>query len=205
MWRGRLWRFSRRSGVTPGTNVSCSFRRVRRSALDAHHSSRRTRRVGAPTAVSHGIISRFVDLDGLADAFLAGPWDLNDLVKRAGLVLGKRYRWIRPLARRVLAEFGDRRRTRSARLGAFLSDDTGFQRAFERHDLAPFRAMGQAGDGSRFRRAGVVEGPGRSPRPPSWRVCSDLEPEAARLVRRHPGPRTDHAGSSRCGITAIAG
>ncbi len=75
-------------------------------------------------------------IDGLADAFLAGPWDLNDLVKRASVVLGKRYRWIRPLARRVLAEFGDRKRTRSARLGEFLSDDTGLERAFERHDLS---------------------------------------------------------------------
>ena len=39
---------------------------------------------------------------GLAEAFLSGPWDLESLVERGGRVLGRRYRWLRPLARRVL-------------------------------------------------------------------------------------------------------
>ena len=71
MWRGRLWRFSRRSGVTPGANVSGSFQRVMQGALVAHEPSRRTRRVGAATTsfmqASHESL-----IECLADAFLSG-------------------------------------------------------------------------------------------------------------------------------------
>ena len=96
---------SRRSGVTPGTIVSASFRRVRESALVAHDSSRRTRRVGAPTTVFDQSRRHSVLIRGLAEAFMAGPWDLDGLVDRGGRVLGRQYRWLRPLARRVLAAF----------------------------------------------------------------------------------------------------
>jgi hypothetical protein len=57
MWRGRLWRFSLRFGVTPGTIVNWSFRRVSAAPLVAAEYSRRTRRVGAPTIFIHEGVS----------------------------------------------------------------------------------------------------------------------------------------------------
>ena len=72
---------------------------------------------------------------GLAESFLSGPWELDALVKRGGLLLGRRYRWLRPLARRVLASFPEPARPRVARLGDFLSGDLGFRKAW--HKYAP--------------------------------------------------------------------
>jgi RNA-directed DNA polymerase len=71
----------------------------------------------------------------LAEAFLAGPLDLERMVERATLVLGKRYRWVRPLARRVLAAFGGGARIRSVRVAEFVGNDTSFQRACEGSNL----------------------------------------------------------------------
>jgi RNA-directed DNA polymerase len=73
---------------------------------------------------------------GLADAFLNGAWDLDGLVARGGDVLGRRYRWLRPLARRVLASFPETPQHGAARLAEFLEKDDGFRRARLRYELA---------------------------------------------------------------------
>jgi len=73
---------------------------------------------------------------GLAEAFLNGTWDLDGLIDRGGHVLGRRYRWLRPLARRVLASFADGPRPRMARLALFLQADEGFRKARRRYELA---------------------------------------------------------------------
>jgi hypothetical protein len=72
-------------------------------------------------------------LRGLAEAFLSGGWDVDALVERGGRILGRRYRWLRPLARRVLTAFPEGARPRAARLAEFLRDDEGFRRARRRH------------------------------------------------------------------------
>lgn len=72
---------------------------------------------------------------GLAEAFLAGPWDIDSLVARGGRVLGRRYRWLRPVAERVLAAYPARPRPRVVRLAEFLSEDVGLQRAREKLKL----------------------------------------------------------------------
>jgi hypothetical protein len=72
---------------------------------------------------------------GLAEVFLSGPWDLEGLVARGGRILGRRYRFLRPLARRVLSAFEDGPRPRIARLDAFLSHDERLRAAAERHPL----------------------------------------------------------------------
>jgi hypothetical protein len=66
----------------------------------------------------------------LAEAFLAGPADVESMVDRAALVLGRRYRFLRPLAERVQAGFSAGERIRAARLAGFLAEDAGFCRAF---------------------------------------------------------------------------
>jgi hypothetical protein len=73
---------------------------------------------------------------GLAEAFLAGPWEQDALVDRGGRVLGRKYRWLGPLAGRMLAAFEQTLRPRVARLAAFLRDDHRLQQVFRRHKLA---------------------------------------------------------------------
>jgi hypothetical protein len=80
---------------------------------------------------SSGVLFR-----GLAEAFLYGPWDLDGLIVRGAGALGRRYRWLRPLAGRILASFGGSQRPKSARLVAFLREDPGFQKARRKHSLA---------------------------------------------------------------------
>ena len=49
--------------------------------------------------------------------------------------MGQRWRWLRPLARRVVEEFSDRPRPRQIVVTRFILNDRGFLRACERHDL----------------------------------------------------------------------
>src|SRR5271165_7178603 len=116
-------------------------------------------------------------ISALADAFLSGTWDLEGMVKRAGCVLGKRYRWIRPMARRVLAAFEGGERIRAARLAEFLRNDDGFRRAFERGDLSIHFA----------RWAAPVMAPAPGP-PASWKVPAIATPEElASFLEVEPG------------------
>jgi len=72
----------------------------------------------------------------LAEAFLAGRFDLEEMVGRAAVVFGKRHRFVRPLAKRVLGKFGGGDRIRAGRLVEFLRADRGFQRAFQVRELS---------------------------------------------------------------------
>jgi hypothetical protein len=60
---------------------------------------------------------------GLSEAFLAGPWELEALVDRAGRALGRRPRWLRPLVRRIMAAFAAGGRPRRVELCEFLEHD----------------------------------------------------------------------------------
>ncbi len=62
-------------------------------------------------------------IDGLVEAFLAGPWDAEGLAERGGGILRREYRWLRPLVGRVIAAFPEGSRPRAARLAAFLRGD----------------------------------------------------------------------------------
>jgi hypothetical protein len=62
-------------------------------------------------------------IDGLVEAFLAGPWDAEGLAERGGGILRRKYRWLGPLVRRVMAAFPEGSRPRAARLAAFLRGD----------------------------------------------------------------------------------
>jgi RNA-directed DNA polymerase len=63
---------------------------------------------------------------GLAEALMEGPWRLDDLVDRGGRVLGRRPRWLRPLARRLLVAFPDARPS-ADRVADFLKGDPKFR------------------------------------------------------------------------------
>ncbi len=72
----------------------------------------------------------------LAEAFLAGRFDLEEMVGRAAIVFGKRHRFVRPPVRPVLGKFGGGDRSRAGRLVEFLRADRGLKRAFQVRELS---------------------------------------------------------------------
>ncbi|MDR3418532.1 MAG: reverse transcriptase family protein [Nevskia sp.] len=69
---------------------------------------------------------------GLADALLAGPCSEEDFAARAAVALGRKHRWIRPLARRVFQRFGSQLVYAQRReLIQFIRVDPGYGRAWE--------------------------------------------------------------------------
>ena len=65
----------------------------------------------------------------LSTAFLAGELEIDGMVDRAAYLLGRRYRWLQPLAVRVQETFGAGNRPGQAVLAKFLLADAGFARA----------------------------------------------------------------------------
>ncbi len=79
---------------------------------------------------SSGVIAR-----ALAAAFVAGRIEIEGLVDRGSDLLGKRWRWLRPLARRLCDTYACRPRPRQIAVANFILGDEGFARACEKHDL----------------------------------------------------------------------
>jgi hypothetical protein len=71
----------------------------------------------------------------LAAAFLAGPLKVDQCVGRGAQLLGRSWRWLRPLAQRVCESFRERARPRQIELAGFLRHDQGFRQASERYEL----------------------------------------------------------------------
>jgi retron-type reverse transcriptase len=71
----------------------------------------------------------------LSTAFVAGDTDVEGLVERGSHALGKRWRWLRPLARRIADRFGGQTRPRQIAVTKFILSDRGFSRACTKHDL----------------------------------------------------------------------
>ena len=69
----------------------------------------------------------------LARAFAAGEASVEGIVERGSRMLGRPWRWLRPLARRYLKAVAGRPRPRHRDVVGFLEDDPGFQRAWLRH------------------------------------------------------------------------
>ena len=67
----------------------------------------------------------------LADAFLAGPPDIDALAERAVACLGRKHRWIKPLARRTFQRFGSSLgHADRAKLVDSIRQDAGFKAAW---------------------------------------------------------------------------
>ncbi len=67
---------------------------------------------------------------GLASAFLSGPWTPVEMARRGGVALGHRYRWLRPLARDVVAAYSRPPLDRPRELAAWIGTNEIFQRAW---------------------------------------------------------------------------
>lgn len=70
----------------------------------------------------------------LAATFLAGESEVEALIQRGATLLGKRYRWLRTLATRLLAAFANRR-PRLLEVAQFIDADRSFLRACETYEL----------------------------------------------------------------------
>jgi RNA-directed DNA polymerase len=74
-------------------------------------------------------------VQALARAFANAEPGENAIVARAAELLGREWRWLRPVARRYLNRFAPDARPRLRRINEFLLSDPTFQRAWERRDL----------------------------------------------------------------------
>ncbi|TVP97851.1 MAG: RNA-directed DNA polymerase [Planctomycetaceae bacterium] len=92
----------------------------------------------------------------LAAACLAGNLEVDEVVDRWGRAMGKRWRWLRPLARRVLAEFAGDARARESAVARFIASDRGFRRAALTHDLRVAEVLHASGPGMSPVRAAEV-------------------------------------------------
>lgn len=72
-------------------------------------------------------------LSALAAAFVAGDTDADEIVERSGRVLGRRWRWLRPVAQRYVENFAAQARLRRSEVIQFLAQDSGVQRAWRAH------------------------------------------------------------------------
>lgn len=69
----------------------------------------------------------------LAAHWTCGRWEVSDLTRRGARVLGRDYRWLRPLAERLTEVFPSHRRPGHRQVAGFLIADAGFQRACRQH------------------------------------------------------------------------
>jgi RNA-directed DNA polymerase len=88
-----------------------------------------TRWSGPPPA--HMLRSALVNV--LANAILSGEPETDAIAVRLGHVLGRKWRWIRPLAGRYIATFTGRIRPRRREVVSFLRLDSGFVEACDRY------------------------------------------------------------------------
>lgn len=65
----------------------------------------------------------------LAEAFLAGHFDSDEMVTRGALVLGKRAHWLQGLAERIYAACGEQRYLSRTRVVKLIAGDVGFLNA----------------------------------------------------------------------------
>jgi hypothetical protein len=61
--------------------------------------------------------------------------DSDSILERVWRLLGKRYRWVRPLAQRVAVRYADGLRPRRHAVTQYLTSDAGLARAWRQHDL----------------------------------------------------------------------
>jgi hypothetical protein len=67
-------------------------------------------------------------LRALANSFISGEQTVEEICSRASELLGKRLRWMGPLARRYLRDFQQSVRPRQREVIQFFRHDRGFQR-----------------------------------------------------------------------------
>ncbi|HBJ33337.1 MAG TPA: RNA-directed DNA polymerase [Planctomycetaceae bacterium] len=80
----------------------------------------------------------------IAITLLRGDWQVEAMAIRTAKLLGKRYRWISPLIKRLDQQFGSSRRPKQSELIDFLRLDRGLCRALEKHEPEIFDWLQEA-------------------------------------------------------------
>ncbi|HWE87033.1 MAG TPA: reverse transcriptase family protein [Terracidiphilus sp.] len=120
----------RLSGVTPGERENLSFHRASHPAFRADLLAQSQTRWSIPL-FRKPPNPAFLDL--LAQSFLAGGQDAEEIKQNAAKILGHSWRWLGPVARRYTEKFRSQTRPRRTSVVDFLLQDSGFQRAWRRH------------------------------------------------------------------------
>jgi hypothetical protein len=123
--------------------------------------------------------ARYQAARNLAATFLAGSWALGGLVYRGAQACGRRRRWLRPLARRVLTTFAATPPDHDTLTG-FIEGDEGFARAWARGAVTQCRLYWPA--------PGMVPAEGA---PASWNVPPLATPAALAAWLQLDLPRLD--------------
>ena len=69
----------------------------------------------------------------LARSLLAGEFTPERMIERANRTLGRPWNWLPPLVRRILENFGEKKRPRLRELSRLIAEDRGFRSACSRH------------------------------------------------------------------------
>jgi RNA-directed DNA polymerase len=104
----------------------------------------------------------------LATAILGGRLTEEEIIKRSGHALGRRWTWLRAFAKRIVAHFGAQTRPRQLHLERFIATDTGFRKACSKHLLNPSLASNPPP------RMSPAPGPAREWQVPSIRTPHEL-------------------------------
>src|ERR1700747_1319484 len=104
-------------------------------------------------------------IEALARALLAGEPTADLLLDRCHRTLGRRWRWLRPLAKRYLDKFGTEAWPRHREVAQFLQQDAGLQRACWKHSdelvvaewLLPAQRMFAGSNGGRVWNVPAIE------------------------------------------------
>ena len=174
----------------------------------AHDHSRRTRLVGALRRCLSPSPELISSPPGLPARFSRGRGTRTPSVERGAAALGRKWRWLRPLAGRVLAAFPSGKPLRAARLEEFLGRDATFEHACSNPKLRlklridPDAAPPPMSPADRSTRN--LDRAGNHHAGRTGGVAGD-RPEPARVAGRLPGTRADTLRTSRCGTIAIAG
>ena len=123
---------ARLSGVTPGTTIEVEHSTARLPVQFLYVPPRKTSTVEGSATIACGFPMIRTISNGLALAFLAGPWSREALVERGREALGTKPSWLAGLARRVLKRFPEAPPAEETVLVAMLREDPTLRRAVVR-------------------------------------------------------------------------
>jgi hypothetical protein len=126
-WRGSGFRARLcLSGVTPGKRVDLTIRRKTDAATRAELVMQGETRWSVPPIES---MKNSPLLGLLATSLLAGEPTVDQASARLAQTLGRRWRWLRPLAKRYVKAFAGHVRPHRREVTQFLRQDRGLQQA----------------------------------------------------------------------------
>lgn len=82
-------------------------------------------------------------LRALAASILVGEASADEITDHLALTLGRRWRWLRPLAQRYVKVFAGQIRPRKREVGSFLDREAGLRRAWAKYSQELVAEIGE--------------------------------------------------------------